>query len=76
MRELILNGTDFVLLVLDATTGLKQIDKNIINILCSKKIPYAVFINKVDVCDNEKLENLKNVVLDIEILKSIVRKQH
>ena len=62
MRELTLNGTDFVLLVLDATTGLKQIDKNIIDTLCSKKIPYAVFINKVDVCDKEKLEDLKKEI--------------
>ncbi len=60
MRELTLNGTDFVLLVLDATTGLKQTDKGIINILCSKKIPYAIFINKIDSCSHNELENLTN----------------
>jgi small GTP-binding protein len=62
MRELTLNGTDFVLLVLDATTGLKQTDKNIISTLCSKKIPYAVFINKTDLCHGEELENLKKEI--------------
>jgi small GTP-binding protein len=65
MRELTLNGTDFVLLVLDAVNGLKQTDKNIINTLCSKKIPYAVFINKTDLCNGEESENLKKEIYSL-----------
>ncbi|AEH06395.1 GTP-binding protein [Methanothermococcus okinawensis] len=65
MRELTLNGVDYVLLVLDATTGLKNLDKKIIDKLCSKKIPYVIFINKTDGATEKELEKLKK---EIEIL--------
>ncbi|ACV24010.1 GTPase domain-containing protein [Methanocaldococcus fervens] len=60
MRELALRGTDFALLVLDASKGVTEEDKEIIKMLESKKIPYGVFINKVDVgeIDAEKIYNL------------------
>ena len=59
MRELALNGVDFVLLVLDAAAGLNKLDKKIIDKLCSKRIPYIIFINKIDIVDKKKLEELK-----------------
>ena len=65
MRELALNGVDFVLLVLDAAAGLNELDKKIIDKLCSKRIPYIIFINKIDIVDKKKLEELKK---EIEVL--------
>jgi small GTP-binding protein len=65
MRELTLNGAYFVLFIVDATTGLKDIDKKIINTLHLKNIPYIVFINKIDSCDNEVLNNLKNEINEL-----------
>ena len=65
MRELALNGVDFVLLVLDAAAGLNKLDKKIIDKLCSKRIPYIIFINKIDIVDKKKLEELKK---EIEVL--------
>ncbi len=53
MRELTLNGTNFVIVVLDATSGIKQTDKDIINTLSYKKIPYVIFVNKIDSCQNQ-----------------------
>ncbi len=51
MRELALKGTDFALIVLDASKGITKEDEEIIRLLESKKIPYGVFINKIDIGD-------------------------
>ncbi|WP_292460587.1 ATP/GTP-binding protein [Methanothermococcus sp.] len=62
MRELALNGVDFVLLVLDAATGLSELDKKIIDKLYSKRIPYIIFINKIDIADDKNLEAVKKEI--------------
>ena len=51
MRELALKGTSLALIVLDASRGITEEDKDIIKLLESKNIPYGVFINKTDVKD-------------------------
>ena len=51
MRELALKGTSLALMVLDASRGITEEDKDIIKLLESKNIPYGVFINKTDVKD-------------------------
>jgi hypothetical protein len=61
MRELTLNGTNFVILVIDATVGLRQTDRNILNLLNNRKIPYVVFINKTDICDKESDELMNEI---------------
>ncbi|UXM85549.1 GTP-binding protein [Methanococcus aeolicus] len=65
MREITLNGAYFVLLIVDATTGLKDIDKKIINTIHLRNIPYAVFINKIDSCNDEILNNLKKEINEL-----------
>ena len=51
MRELALKGTSLALIVLDASRGITEEDREIIKLLESKNIPYGVFINKTDVKD-------------------------
>ncbi|AIJ05114.1 hypothetical protein JH146_0263 [Methanocaldococcus bathoardescens] len=62
MRELALKGTNLALIVLDASKGITEEDKEIIKLLESKQIPYGVFINKTDIgeIDINEVYNLCN----------------
>ena len=62
MRELALKGTSLALMVLDASRGITEEDKDIIKLLESKNIPYGVFINKIDIgnIDNGEIHNSCN----------------
>ncbi len=62
MRELVLKGTNLALVVLDASKGITEEDKEIIKLLESKEIPYGVFINKTDIgeIDINEVYNLCN----------------
>lgn len=66
MREIALTGADFVILVLDGCVGLRNVDEKIIEVLNAKKIPYIVFINKMDICeDYEKVKQLKDHIMEL-----------
>jgi len=58
MRELTLKGVDFAIVVLDSSRGLIDLDKEIFNALNNMKIPYLIFINKIDIVNREKLNRL------------------
>ena len=47
----VLNKTDVAVLVVDATVGLCECDKELISLFESKEIPYAVVYNKSDIAD-------------------------
>ncbi|MDK2790307.1 MAG: uncharacterized protein PWP15_814 [Methanothermococcus sp.] len=66
MREIALTGADFVIVVLDGSVGLRNVDKKIIDVLNTKKIPYIVFINKMDLCEDcEKIKQLKDYIREL-----------
>lgn len=47
----VLNKTDVAVLVVDATVGLCECDKELISLFEAKEIPYAVVYNKSDIAD-------------------------
>jgi small GTP-binding protein len=60
MRDIALHGADFVVMVVDATVGLGEVDGDIIEILKNKNIPYLIFINKTDLVEKSEVEELKD----------------
>ncbi|MBB6401574.1 hypothetical protein HNP92_000859 [Methanococcus maripaludis] len=80
MREIAVEGADYAFLVLDATVGLRKVDNDIINLLSTKNIPFSVFINKMDLCNEsnavEIINNLNGLIESSNIVKgSIYRKE-
>ncbi|AEF96539.1 GTP-binding protein [Methanotorris igneus] len=71
MRDIALNGADFVVLVIDATVSLGGVDREIIDALKNKGIPYLIFINKTDLVEKSKIEEIKNELksLNVDILE-------
>ena len=49
MREILSQGLDGAIVVVDASVGLTSTDANIINRLNSNHIPYVIFANKQDI---------------------------
>ena len=49
MREILSQGLDGAIVVVDSSQGLTSTDKNIINRLNSNKVPYVIFANKQDI---------------------------
>jgi len=60
MREIAIQGADYALLVLDATVGLRNVDLDIINLLTNRDIPFSVFINKMDLCNESNAIEIIN----------------
>lgn len=54
----VLNKTDIVLLVVDGNVGLTQCDKDLIEEIKKRKLPYLIILNKSDeVCNRYDIEN-------------------
>lgn len=53
---------DATLLVLDATEGISQQDKRLMNLLATRKTPFCILVNKCDLIAPEKLDRLKKMV--------------
>lgn len=53
MREILSQGLDGAIVVIDSTKGLTSTDKNIITKLNSNHIPYVIFANKQDISSDE-----------------------
>jgi small GTP-binding protein len=53
MREILSQGLDGAIVVIDNSKGITSTDKNIISRLNSSKIPYVVFANKQDINSGE-----------------------
>lgn len=49
----ILNKTDIAVLVIDGNVGMSAGDKQLLEILKEKNIPYLIAVNKADICDTE-----------------------
>lgn len=47
----ILNKTDIAVLVIDGNIGMSDSDKQLLEILKEKSIPYLIAVNKADICD-------------------------
>ncbi|WP_459201537.1 GTP-binding protein [Methanococcus sp. CF] len=60
MREIAIEGADYALLVLDATVGLRTVDLDIIKLLSNKNIPFSIFINKMDLCNESNAHEIIN----------------
>ncbi len=65
----VLNKTDVALLIVDALSGITIEDKQIIEKLNEKNIPYITVVNKIDIADDEdilrKIEEEKGVGIGI-----------
>ncbi len=72
MRELTLKGVDFVILIIDISTGLKKVDKQILNKLKKDNISYSIFINKIDKTNNDIIDFLKEELLEKYNCKNII----
>ena len=54
----VLNKTDIALLVVDGNVGLTQCDKDLIEEIKKRKLPYLIILNKSDeVCNRNDIEN-------------------
>lgn len=49
----ILNKTDIAVLVIDGNVGMSDSDKQLLEILKEKNIPYLIAVNKADICETE-----------------------
>ena len=57
-RYQVLNKTDIALLVVDGNVGLTQCDKDLIEEIKKRKLPYLIILNKSDeVCNRYDIEN-------------------
>ncbi len=65
MRDLTLNGVDFVIVIVDGTIGLRDTDKDIINHLTKNNIPYCVFINKIDILTDSEINKIEGEINSI-----------
>lgn len=54
----ILNKTDIAILVVDATVGMSEVDRELIALFKSKKIPYLVCFNKSDLLSVKAMREL------------------
>lgn len=70
MREILSQGLDGAIVVIDITKGLSSTDQNIISRLNSAKIPYVVFANKQDIKPGE-LEH--EGIIDAPIIPTVAR---
>lgn len=53
MREILTQGLDGAIVVIDSSRGLTSTDQNIIKRLNTNQIPYVVFANKQDIVSDD-----------------------
>lgn len=70
MREILSQGLDGAIVVIDSSKGLTNTDENIIKRLNNNQIPYVVFANKQDMA----LEELDLDGIDAPIIHTIAMK--
>lgn len=70
--ETALDGVDIVIYVLNGEKNLDDNDINIITKYAQSDIPFIVVINKMDVCDKEKVLGTIDRLKDIEGIDSII----
>ncbi len=70
MREILSQGLDGAIVVIDSSRGLTATDENIIKRLNDNQIPYVVFANKQDMI----LEELDLDGIDAPIIPTIAMK--
>lgn len=70
MREILSQGLDGAIVVIDSSKGLTSTDKNIINRLNANGVPYVIFANKQDISAG-KVDF--DGVTDIPIIPTIAR---
>lgn len=58
----ILNRTDAAVLVTDVNSGLKDMDRELIELFKKKNIPYVIAYNKSDLCPDDKSPLKKNEI--------------
>ena len=54
----ILNKSDIAILVVSSLEGINEYDKELLNIIKNKNIPYVIVFNKLDLIDNEKKDKI------------------
>ena len=72
----ILNKTDIVVLVIDASSGVTKEDSEILKRIHEKEIPCVIVVNKSDICPNCNLEDLPLPDSDSAILVSSKTGEH
>lgn len=55
---------DVTLLVIDATEGLSQQDKRLMDMLATRKTPFFILVNKADLVPQGELGNLKKAIIE------------
>jgi signal recognition particle receptor subunit beta len=70
MREILSQGLDGAIVVIDNSKGLTSTDKNIINRLNSNDIPFVIFANKQDISSEV---NDYDGITDAPIIPTIAR---
>ncbi|WDV45687.1 [FeFe] hydrogenase H-cluster maturation GTPase HydF [Clostridiaceae bacterium M8S5] len=55
----VLNKTDVALIIADATLGVSDYERELINKIKEKKIPVALVLNKIDIADENKISKDK-----------------
>lgn len=70
MREILSQGLDGAIVVIDSSRELTSTDRNIINRLNDKEIPFVIFANKQDILS----EDLDFDGIDAPIIPTIARK--
>lgn len=69
MREILSQGLDGAIVVIDSSRGLTSTDRNIINRLNDKEIPFVIFANKQDI----RSEELDFNGIDVPIIPTVAR---
>lgn len=70
MREILSQGLDGAIVVIDSSTGLTSTDKNIIKRLNLNDVPFVIFANKQDISSDElDFDNVK----DTPIIPTVAR---
>ena len=57
----VLNKTDVAVLVLDGTAGISEAERQLAGLFQEKEIPFAVAMNKADLCVGELSESLQQI---------------
>jgi small GTP-binding protein len=70
MREILSQGLDGAIVVIDSSQGLTSTDKNIINRLNSNNVPYVIFANKQDI-GTEDVDY--DGITDVPIIPTVAR---
>ena len=61
----VLNRTDVAVLVVDATEGLKDCDRELIRLFTEKEIPYLVALNKSDLLEEDRKDSFLELMGDL-----------